>query len=87
MGKPRAVALKYRKDDSAPKIVAKGERNIAAQILKIARQNGIHIEQDAFLTESLMQFDVGEYIPEELYEVIAQLLAFVYKLKIGGRHE
>ncbi len=87
MRKSRAVALKYRKNDTAPRIVAKGERNIAAQILRIARKNGIHIEQDAFLAESLMQFDVGEYISEELYEVIAQLLAFVYKLKVGGLYE
>jgi len=87
MKKSRAVALKYRKNDTAPRVVAKGERNIAAQILKIARQNGIHIEQNAFLAESLMQFNVGEYISEELYEVIAQLLAFVYKLRIGGLDE
>ena len=87
MKKSQAVALKYRKDDFAPRIIAKGERDIAVQICKIARQNNIHIEEDEFLVESLMQFNVGEYIPEELYEVIAQLLAFVYKLKIGGQDE
>jgi flagellar biosynthesis protein len=83
MRKNRAVALRYGEQESAPRIVAKGVDILADQILRIARDQGIHVEYDPLLAQSLMGFDVGDFIPEELYEVVAQLLAFVYKLKLG----
>jgi len=52
-------------------------------IIKIAKENGITIEENKLLSEALMQFDPGEYVPEETYEIIAQILAFVYKLKLS----
>jgi flagellar biosynthesis protein len=82
--KKKAVALKYNKDDHdyAPKIIAKGSNWLADMIVKIARENDIYIEENKLLSETLMQFEVGSYIPEEMYEIVAQLLAFVYKLKL-----
>ncbi len=81
--KKNAVALKYETGDSAPKIVAKGTSRLAELIIKIARENNIVIEENKLLSEVLMQFDAGDYVPEETYEVVAQILAFVFKLKLG----
>jgi flagellar biosynthesis protein len=83
MKSTKAVALKYEEGYRAPKIVAKGYHEIAQIILKIAREHGIPVEEDEYLCKALMQFEVGDYIPEELYEIVAQLLAFVYSLKLG----
>jgi flagellar biosynthesis protein len=81
MGK-NALAIKYDPGDKAPKIIAKGRNRLADLIIKIARENGIAIEENKLLSEALMQFDPGEYVPEETYEIIAQILAFVSKLKL-----
>ena len=77
----RAVAIRYERDKPAPRIVAKGENKLADIIIRIARENNIMIEENHLLSEALMQFDVGEYIPEEMYEIVARILAFVYRLK------
>jgi FlhB-like protein len=79
--KKHAVAIKYEKDEQAPKIVAKGENRLADIIIKIAKENNIAIEENHILSQALMQFDIGDYIPEEMYEIVARVLAFVYKLK------
>jgi len=78
----RAVALKYDNDDSAPKIIAKGSEKIAQLIIKIAKENNIFIKEDLYLSQALMDYNVGEYIPEELYDIIAKILAFIYKFKL-----
>jgi flagellar biosynthesis protein len=80
--KKKAVALRYERNDRAPKITAKGAGRVAEIILRIAKENDIHIEDNSLLSEALMQFEVGDYIPEELYEVVAEILAFVYKLEM-----
>ena len=85
MRKKSAVALKYQNNDAAPRIIAKGSDRIADLIVEIAREHGIHIDNDPLLVQTLMGFEVGDYIPEEVYEVVAQLLAFVYKLRLGDR--
>ena len=78
----KAVALRYQQEDVAPRIMAKGAGRLAELILRLARENNIHIEENRALSEALMQFDAGDYIPEELYEVVAEILAFVYKLDL-----
>ena len=76
-----AVAIKYeQKEDKAPKITAKGKGIIAEKIIDIAKKHGIEIYKDPDLTKSLMVIDIGEYIPPELYETIAEVLAFIYRL-------
>ncbi len=82
MGK-NALALKYEPGEKAPKIVAKGKNRLAELIIKVAKENGITIEENKLLSEALMQFDPGEYVPEETYEIIAQILAFIYRLKLS----
>ena len=81
----RAVALKYEPlQDNAPKVVAKGKGAIAAKIIALARENGIHIHQDPDLIEVLSKLELKAEIPAELYIVIAELLGFVYALN-GGK--
>ena len=77
-----ALALKYDPGDTAPKIIAKGKNRLAELIIKIAKENGIAIKENKLLSEALMHFDPGDYVPEETYEIIAQILAFVHKLKL-----
>jgi flagellar biosynthesis protein len=77
----KAVALKYeRGKDRAPKVTAKGRGQVAEKILALARQNGVAIEKDTTLLEALYRLDINEEIPEELYKVVAEILAFVYRM-------
>lgn len=77
----KAVALKYnQKRDQAPKIIAKGKGVIAQQIIKIAREHNIPLYEDRDLAEVLTLLDINEEIPEELYQVVAEVLVFVYAL-------
>lgn len=79
--KEKAVALKYeRGKDPAPKVTAKGRGAVAERILAIARENNIPIKQDKTLLEAIYKLDINEEIPEELYRVIAEILAFVYRM-------
>jgi len=77
-----AVAVKYdEKKHRAPVVVAKGKDNIALQIKKIARENGVHIVQNPPLARSLFQdVDVDRPIPEILFAAVAEVLAYVYKM-------
>ncbi|MGC8868818.1 MAG: FlhB-like flagellar biosynthesis protein [Sulfurihydrogenibium sp.] len=78
----KAVALKYeRYKDNAPKVVAKGKGEIAKKIIEVAKQHGIYIKEDPDLVEVLSGLDLYEEIPEDLYKVVAEILAFIYKVK------
>ncbi len=77
----RAVALKYKMyEDKAPVLVAKGRGMIAEKILEIAKANNIPIREDADLVALLSKVDLMGEIPSELYQVIAEILAYVYKV-------
>lgn len=76
-----AVALKYRQDqDVAPMVVATGKGVLAQAILKKAAEAGIPIHPDSELADMLSEVEVGDSIPEELYEVVAQIMAMVYRM-------
>ncbi len=76
-----AVALKYRlNEDVAPLVVASGRGSLAQALVKKAMELDIPIHPDGELAELLEDVDVGQAIPEELYEVVAQIMAMVYKL-------
>ena len=75
------MAIVYdESENAAPKIVASGKGTIAEKIIETAREAGIHIQQDANLVELLAKVDVGEEIPVEIYQTVAEVLAFVYKV-------
>ncbi len=78
-----AVALKYEIGKmTAPQVVAKGVDLLALKIKEIARKHGVPIYEDPPLAQILYKkVEVGEYIPEELYQVVAKVLAYVYRLK------
>ena len=76
----KAVALRYLQgEDSAPKVVAKGKGYLAQRIEELAKEYDIHIEKDPQLAESLYKLKLNEEIPEELYEAVAKILAFIYR--------
>jgi len=78
----KAAALKYNeKEDNAPKVVAAGRGRIAERIVEIAREYGIPIYEDPDLVELLLKVDIGEEIPPELYRAVAEVLAFIYRLR------
>jgi flagellar biosynthesis protein FlhB len=75
-----AVALRYDGASPAPELVAKGKDLIAARIREIAAEHGVPIVEDPPLARSLHRHvDVGEQIPESLFQAVAQVLAFVYR--------
>lgn len=76
--KPKtAVALSYEKGDEAPKILASGRGYIAEKMIETARDANVPLHQDAPLAETLSKLEIGDYIPAELYEVVAEILVFV----------
>jgi flagellar biosynthetic protein FlhB len=82
-----AVALVYDGVKAAPEVLAKGQDLVAAQIRKVAEENGVPVIADPPLARSLhANVEVGHQVPEELYAAVAQLLAFVYRVasrKVG----
>ena len=82
----KAVALKYSADVPAPFILSRGKRDLAERLLRVAEEHGITIVEDREITDALFQFDPGTCIPEHLYELVAQLLAFVYAVEHGNEN-
>ncbi|MEJ2641144.1 MAG: flagellar biosynthesis protein FlhB [Desulfosarcinaceae bacterium] len=77
-----AIALKFENDLPAPVVLAKGAGHLAAKIRAIAAQNEIPIVEQKPLARSLYKLvEVGDYIPAELYRAVAEVLAYVYRLK------
>jgi flagellar biosynthesis protein len=77
-----AIALEYDPDkNSAPKVVASGRGEIADKILQIAQANKIPIREDTILAQALSMVNLEEEIPSELYAVVAEVLAWVYRLR------
>ncbi|MEA5025877.1 Flagellar biosynthetic protein FlhB [bioreactor metagenome] len=75
----KAAALAYDQS-GAPKVVAKGTGEVARKIIEQAIEYGIPIQKDEVLVETLMRVEYGEEIPPQLYQIVAELLAFVYRL-------
>jgi flagellar biosynthesis protein len=76
-----AVALKYRlQEDAAPLVIASGRGVMAQAILKKAQELDIPVHPDSELAQMLGDVEVGQTIPEELYEVVAQIMAMIYKM-------
>ena len=78
-----AIALKFDSEKMiAPKIVAKGAGKIAERIREIADENYVPIVENKLLAQTLFKItEIGDYIPAELYQAVAEVLAYVYRLK------
>jgi flagellar biosynthesis protein len=77
----KAVALTYKKDSGgAPVVVASGKGTVAEKILETARKAGVEVVQDPDLVELLSKIPTGREIPPELYQAVAEILAFVYRI-------
>ncbi len=75
------MALKYHTEaDTVPKVTAKGEGLVAERIIELARENEVPVKEDPDLVQILSQVDINKEIPPSVYKVVAELLAFVYKL-------
>lgn len=76
--KPKtAVALAYDPNEAAPKIIATGKGVLAEKIIDKATEIGVPLHQDNELADTLSRLDIGDMIPPELYEVVAEILVFV----------
>ena len=78
-----AVALAYSQTDAAPRVVAKGRGMIAEQIILRAREHGVYVHESPELVSLLMQVDLDQRIPPQLYIAVSELLAWIYRLESG----
>ena len=72
-----AVAVAYNPGEVAPKILAVGKGEVAERIIEMAKENDVPFYQDNKLAETLSRLQIGDTIPPELYEVVAEILVFV----------
>lgn len=77
-----AIALAYAPGDTAPRIVAKGRGLIADEIIRRARQHGVFVHESPELVTLLMQSNLDDRIPPQLYVAVAELLAWIYRLEL-----
>jgi len=78
-----AVALAYRQADAAPRVVAKGRGLIAEEIISKAKEHGVYVHESPELLSLLVQVDIDEHIPSQLYLAVAELLAWLYRIENG----
>lgn len=79
---PVAVALQYRRrHDPAPRVVAKGEGDVAQKILELARQHGVAIKEDPDLAQLLSTVELETQIPVEAFVAVAEILSYIYRSK------
>jgi flagellar biosynthesis protein len=78
-----AVALTYSQSDVAPRVVAKGRGAVAEQIIKRAHEHGVYVHESPELISLLMQIDLDQRIPPQLYVAVSELLAWIYRLESG----
>ncbi len=80
-GRTLALALAYAPGDAAPRVVAKGRGLIAEEIIRRAREAGVFVHESPELVTLLMQSNLDDHIPAQLYVAVAELLAWIYKLE------
>ena len=85
-----AVAISYDIDDAAPKILATGKGAVSEKIIQKAKESDVPLYKDNKLANTLSKLQIGDMIPPELYEVVAEILVFVddmdkLKAKVDGK--
>jgi flagellar biosynthesis protein len=80
----RAAVIRYDKDrDSSPVVVAQGRGEVARKIIEKAKENDITLQEDPLLLESLLSLDLGNQVPPQLYQVVAEILLLVRRANTG----
>ena len=76
--KPKqAIALEYDPSEEAPRVIASGKGALAERIIEKAKEADVPVHRDDKLADTLSRLDIGDMIPPELYEVVAEILVFV----------
>lgn len=79
-----AVALKYDPEQmEIPVLAAKGWGETARRIIEAARAGGVPVQSEPDLAEVLARLDLGQEIPQELYDAVARVLAYIYRINQG----
>lgn len=73
----QAVALEYNPGEQAPKVIAMGKGVLAEKIIEQAKEASVPVHQDDKLAQTLSKLQIGDMIPPELYQVVAEILVFV----------
>lgn len=82
----QAIALEYNPDDEAPRVIASGKGALAERIIEKAKEADVPLHRDDKLADTLSRLEIGDMIPPELYEVVAEILVFVDSMdKIKGK--
>lgn len=82
----QAIALEYDPEDVAPRVVASGRGILAEKIIEKAKESDVPVHRDDKLANTLSRLEIGDAIPPELYEVVAEILVFVDSMdKIKGK--
>jgi flagellar biosynthesis protein len=77
----QAVALSYdASKHAAPTVLAKGKGEVAANMIKKAKEHNVPLQEDSSLVELLSQLQINETIPEQLYDAVAEVFAFIYNV-------
>lgn len=82
MNGPSAAVIKY--DEGAgksPTVVAQGKGEVAQQIIELAKKNNIHMQEDSTLVSNLLDMDLGDNIPPQLYSVMAEILLLIEEME------
>lgn len=73
----QAIALSYNPEEDAPTVIASGKGALAERIIEKAKESAVPVHQDDKLADTLSRLEIGDMIPPELYEVVAEVLVFV----------
>ncbi|NNU99388.1 EscU/YscU/HrcU family type III secretion system export apparatus switch protein [Geobacillus sp. DSP4a] len=82
MNGPTAAVIRYDETSGqAPTVVAQGSGHVAQKIIELAEQHHVHIQEDPLLVQHLVQLDLGDRIPPQLYAVIAEILILIEEIE------
>ncbi|HOR86805.1 MAG TPA: EscU/YscU/HrcU family type III secretion system export apparatus switch protein [Bacillota bacterium] len=76
----KAAALSYEQKEEAPRVIALGKGEIALKIIETAKENEIPVFENSGLVDALLNLEIGEQIPPELYGVVAEVLVFISRI-------
>ena len=77
----KALSLEYDSNlNSAPKVTAKGQGEVAKKIIKLAKENNIPIKKDEDLVELLSKVELDKEVPENMYKAVAEIFSYIYKV-------